>query len=296
MKAAGFFDWRKHVSRYVFRNHFNPLNNERFSFMTMTFQFFPRSIVGLLFICSCCFTLTLLSGCGGGTPKLTPAEQADVDGYIMLHGTDAIAHYLESVSQSNRNEDEKRVLKYLNYLVSQGADVNAKIEARRGSLTVSAREESTPLQTAVKMGSIDIVKFLVSKGADVNVSTDDSWSVTPLGLAAEMGNDEIAKFLVSKGATERVRVDDDETVDDDEIVEATHWSTPIVAFLFGEELGNFYDAELLHNRPVLFAGIIIAIVFAYVTLRITYAMAKKSLTKSNRKTQKDVQEKEKESA
>ena len=45
------------------------------------------------------------------------------------------------------------------------------------------------------MGYIDIVKFLVSHGADVNTSNDQ-----PLRDAAENGHLEVVKFLISNGA------------------------------------------------------------------------------------------------
>ena len=56
-----------------------------------------RPTFNLFFVCFFCFLLTLLSGCGGGIPKLTPAEQAEVDGYIREHGRDAMVHYLNDV-------------------------------------------------------------------------------------------------------------------------------------------------------------------------------------------------------
>jgi ankyrin repeat protein len=44
----------------------------------------------------------------------------------------------------------------------------------------------------------DVVKFLVFKGADVNMKTN--YGGTPLHCAPVIGNVEVAKFLVSKGA------------------------------------------------------------------------------------------------
>ena len=55
----------------------------------MTLSFSTRT-VNLLALCLFCFALTLLSGCGGGVPKLTPAEQAEVDKYVKDHGRDSL--------------------------------------------------------------------------------------------------------------------------------------------------------------------------------------------------------------
>ena len=119
------------------------LTPERNPVMQTTFKIF--------FSCLLCFSLTLLSGCGGSVPALTPAEQAEVDKYITDHGTAAMAYYTATV---NRNTDKDRVLKFLRYFISQGADVNAK-----------DGDGDTPLHNIL---DAEILKFLVSKGADVN--------------------------------------------------------------------------------------------------------------------------------
>jgi len=129
----------------------------------------------LFFVCLCCFALTLLSGCGG--VKLTPAEQAEVDRYIKEYGRDSMLHYFRDTNEPT--------LKYVKYLVSQGANVNATDE-----------RNDTLLQMAIKCENPEIVRFLVSKGANVNPNISQS----PLNLATRLGNVEIVKFLVSKGA------------------------------------------------------------------------------------------------
>ena len=51
---------------------------------------------------------------------------------------------------------------------------------------------------AVGESSVEIVKFLISHRADVNVQT--IWKTTPLHCAASRGCVEIAKILVTQGA------------------------------------------------------------------------------------------------
>ena len=91
--------------------------------MQTTFKFFFSCLF-------CCLVLPLLSGCGGGTPKLTPAEQAEVDKYIQWHGRDAIAAYLSDVKYG---ADEKLVLKYVKFFVSQGASVSENVALNKAA-------------------------------------------------------------------------------------------------------------------------------------------------------------------
>jgi ankyrin repeat protein len=54
------------------------------------------------------------------------------------------------------------------------------------------------LHLAVRAGNADIVKFLISKGADVNIK--DIYGQTPIQIAPHIGNAEVVIQLVSKGA------------------------------------------------------------------------------------------------
>ena len=56
----------------------------------------------------------------------------------------------------------------------------------------------TPLHFAAQAGQIDIVEFLIAKGADVNA--ENLSGVTPLQFAADKAHKEIAELLIEKGA------------------------------------------------------------------------------------------------
>lgn len=56
---------------------------------------------------------------------------------------------------------------------------------------------TTQLHIAAEAGDLDMVRLLVSKGANVNAS---SWSGTPLGRAAWRGHVDVVRFLAEKGA------------------------------------------------------------------------------------------------
>jgi len=161
----------------------------------MTFQF-SRPIGGLLFVCLCCFAMTLLSGCGGGgssaeaVPTLTPAEQAYADKIFAEHGKDALLRCLgdgdfpepdipdmEDISTARRVWRDA-MLRGCKYLASKGADVNAKEDEDGWS------EGFTPLHYAAQHGNLELVKFLVSKGANVNAK--DKRGDTPLDYARGM--------------------------------------------------------------------------------------------------------------
>ncbi|CAK9253192.1 unnamed protein product, partial [Sphagnum jensenii] len=56
----------------------------------------------------------------------------------------------------------------------------------------------TPLHRAAEKGHLDVVKYLVEKGADVKAA--NKYGYTPLHWAASSGKLDIVKYLVEKGA------------------------------------------------------------------------------------------------
>ena len=155
--------------------------------MQTPFQFFVS--------CLLCVSLILASGCGNrdrtptgrgstsatatATPSpFTPAEQAEVDKLIAEHGTRALLHV---------NMREQTALKYIQYLISQGANINAK-----------GHFDRVPLHLAARSGNIEVVKFLVSNGADVNVK--NSFGDTSLDDAASSDHPAVVEYLKSVGA------------------------------------------------------------------------------------------------
>ena len=116
-----------------------------------------------------------------GDFKFSPAEQAELDKYIIEHGTAAIAMY---VHETGMNGD--RLLEGVKYLISQGADVQRGLMGAVRSL---------------RFDDVNIAKFLISEGANINGFGYDA----PLLAAASRGRPEMVKFLVSNGADINVK-------------------------------------------------------------------------------------------
>jgi ankyrin repeat protein len=72
------------------------------------------------------------------------------------------------------------------------------ISENPGRINEKDKDGNSFLHLAVRAGNADIVKFLVSKGADANIK--DNYGQTPLQLAAYSDNAEIVIQLVSNGA------------------------------------------------------------------------------------------------
>ena len=75
--------------------------------------------------------------------------------------------------------------------VKAALEQGAKVEAK-------TRHGVTPLYYAASNGHLDVVKFLVDKGADVSV-TDTFYKASALGFAIERKHSDVALYLLEKG-------------------------------------------------------------------------------------------------
>ncbi|MBW5395332.1 ankyrin repeat domain-containing protein, partial [Brachyspira hampsonii] len=62
--------------------------------------------------------------------------------------------------------------------------------------------KSSLIPDAIEKDNIEMVKYLISIGQDVNaqIFADGDWINSPIKIAAQNGNIEIAKLLIDKGA------------------------------------------------------------------------------------------------
>ncbi len=78
--------------------------------------------------------------------------------------------------------------------------VRAQVEAGE-SLEATDYRRRTPLQLAAEQGRMEIVRYLVEAGADVNATTPDrTGEVTPLRFAITNGDIEMVQYLIDNGA------------------------------------------------------------------------------------------------
>ena len=117
----------------------------------------------------------------------------------------------------------KKKVKTIKLLLQSGADVKAKgprlpaifyavenyeilklmVEAGANIMEennfnyMDSRGKETPLHWAAQNGTLEVVQYLIVKGANINAIDNFGW--TPLHYAIFSGNTEIVKFLLSKG-------------------------------------------------------------------------------------------------
>jgi Tol biopolymer transport system component len=140
------------------------------------------------------------AGTGAAGERFTAAEQVEIDRFLAKYAeykgdVKAVDEYGRTLLHCWASMFIFNDVAVAKYLVSKGADVNAKDKGG-----------STPLHNAVFEETInecvDVVEFLISKGADVNAKDKDGR--TPLHIAAFVaaikGDVDVVKFLVSKGA------------------------------------------------------------------------------------------------
>lgn len=89
-------------------------------------------------------------------------------------------------------------------------DVTAAVGQDPSLVNSRFPDGSTPLLMAVYGGHLEVVKYLVSRGADIN-AFDTTYRYTPLHAAAYVDNTDIAEYLVSKGADVDVKTAAGET-------------------------------------------------------------------------------------
>jgi len=114
--------------------------------------------------------------------------------------------FINSLNIDTNIKPKKLYVLYSSHLIFKAIDDNNLIELekllRLKNINVNVTNDSgeTPLHIASKKGDLEIVKFLVEKGADVNAKDHDDEEATALHIASFYGMADIVKFLVSKGA------------------------------------------------------------------------------------------------
>ncbi len=82
-------------------------------------------------------------------------------------------------------------------------DIVKYLVANGADINAKSDNGGTALMFAARDGQLEIVKYLVSKGANVNYTSKHYW--TALKTAAGNGQLEVVKYLISKGANIRIK-------------------------------------------------------------------------------------------
>jgi hypothetical protein len=78
-------------------------------------------------------------------------------------------------------------------------NVKTLIDGANELLNAQDEDGKTPLHHAVRTGNGEIARYLIERGADINLT--DTENESPLHYAASSGNLDMAKLLLEKGAT-----------------------------------------------------------------------------------------------
>lgn len=107
----------------------------------------------------------------------------------------------------NKPQIVKVLLKHINELTIHEAaaanlleQVQAMAENDPDALDTVSDHGFTPLGMAAHFGNEDIVRFLLEKGADPNIHSQNGYNVYPLHAAIGSGFDGISKMLIEAGA------------------------------------------------------------------------------------------------
>jgi len=141
----------------------------------------------------------LILGCATTTPNNIAIDHPDVE-HALMNGDLGLIQKIVISSNKRKLYETDRVgqtllhkasaygkLKIVDYLVSEGANINFKDD-----------DLETPLHFAINIGDFEIIEYLASHGANVNAKNNHG--ETPLHLAVAIGLPETVSYLISEGA------------------------------------------------------------------------------------------------
>ncbi|MCA7010493.1 ankyrin repeat domain-containing protein [Wolbachia endosymbiont of Tribolium confusum] len=171
--------------------------------------------------------------------QMIEQRQSDLDEELLTAVRDGNLNEVEDLVSQNANVNTRDIyswtplhwatfkdhLEIARFLMKKGADINAADKGPYGkkSIHVAAENNSkdiiefflskgvgindtdkqgyTPLHYAAWRGRLEVAKFLIEKGADMNAADTSTAGKKPIHVAAENNNRDIIEFLLSKGVS-----------------------------------------------------------------------------------------------
>ncbi|KAL8820287.1 MAG: hypothetical protein Q9191_007547 [Dirinaria sp. TL-2023a] len=116
---------------------------------------------------------------------------------LLKHGANAVYVETETVHPLILASGQGSVAT-VKELLDAGAPINVSGKKRSSFMENIRAKDASPMHSAVANGSLDLIKLLLSHGADLEKNIEESG--TPLSVAASEGRADIVRLLLSAGA------------------------------------------------------------------------------------------------
>ena len=193
--------------------------------------------------------------------KTSEPALLDIGKYSFEHGghSNHINHYRDIPLHKGFQTGSLEIMKYL---IEHGADVNYENFFRDIPLQTAVEPDvnckhidgDTPLHTAVKLGLLEIVKYLIEPGADINCEIDGEGA--PIDVAAETMSLKMVEYLFENNG--KVTRNDDDTWSNILYLACQKGKTLVVEHLLQnnviKEITKYFDALVSPLRIACYYG------------------------------------------
>lgn len=145
-------------------------------------------------------------------------------------------------------DEEGNTLLHLFALLGDVETLEAIFDSGKISIDARNSAQRTPLMFAIRSNSVSSVEFVLSKGANVNIS--DSEGDTPLHIAATIANPIILKTLIARGAAVNARNSSGET----SVSRAAIFADPKTLQVLAEANADLNEANDEGHTPLMMAS------------------------------------------
>jgi len=100
---------------------------------------------------------------------------------------------------TGNGSSEKKEKKYTKNRLFKKISIASILRRIKMMIKLRLKDNQTALHIASRVGDVDMVELLISRGASMSVITADRY--TPLHIAAKEGHDDVASLLLDHGVT-----------------------------------------------------------------------------------------------